>query len=56
MATSSSFNKPKTKGKELIDEVFSWSFDAVLNEDHYKGKVSNGVMCDMHHQKQLYRL
>ncbi|KAL7611605.1 hypothetical protein Lser_V15G07034 [Lactuca serriola] len=40
MATSSSFNKPKTKGKELIDEVFSWSFDAVLNADHYKGKVN----------------
>ncbi|KAI3519060.1 hypothetical protein L1887_08052 [Cichorium endivia] len=39
-SSSSSFNKRVTKNRELIDEVFSWSLDAVLNEDHYKGKVT----------------
>ncbi|KAK1410599.1 hypothetical protein QVD17_37136 [Tagetes erecta] len=39
MASSSSWRKAGTKKPELIDVVFTWSNDDVLNEDFYKNKV-----------------
>ena len=40
MASSSSSRKPETKGRGLIDEVFSWSVRDVLNINLYRDKVS----------------
>ncbi|KAJ0464274.1 putative P-loop containing nucleoside triphosphate hydrolase, DNA2/NAM7 helicase, helicase [Helianthus annuus] len=40
MASSSSWRKPETKNRELIDVVFAWSILDVLNKDFYKNKVN----------------
>ncbi|KAM0022015.1 putative P-loop containing nucleoside triphosphate hydrolase, DNA2/NAM7 helicase, helicase [Helianthus debilis subsp. tardiflorus] len=39
MASSSSWRKPETKNRELIDVVFSWSLLDILNKDFYTNKV-----------------
>ena len=40
MASSSSWRQPETKGRGLIDEVFSWSVRDVLNVNLYRDEVS----------------
>ncbi|KAJ0464272.1 putative P-loop containing nucleoside triphosphate hydrolase, DNA2/NAM7 helicase, helicase [Helianthus annuus] len=40
MASSSSWRKPETKNRELIDVVFAWSISDVRNKDFYTNKVN----------------